>query len=72
MPEVAGAGALLVEPTDVAQISAAMTRVYLDLDLRQQLRQQGHDNSRRFSWDKSAEKVMQVLETCATAKALQP
>jgi glycosyltransferase involved in cell wall biosynthesis len=72
MPEVAGDGALLVDPLAVDEISAAMIRVYLDLDLRQQLRQRGQDNSRRFSWDRSAAQVMRVLETCATAKAATP
>ena len=53
----------------VEQISAAMIRVYLELDLRQQLQQRGQANCRRFSWDRSAARVMLVLETCATPKA---
>lgn len=69
LPEVAGDGALLVDPLDMDQISAAMIRVYLELELRQQLSQRGRDNSRRFSWDRSAAQVWRVLETCATAKA---
>jgi glycosyltransferase involved in cell wall biosynthesis len=69
MPEVAGEGALLVDPLAVADISAAMIRVYLDLEVRQQLRQRGQDNLRRFSWDQSASQLLRVLETCATAKA---
>jgi glycosyltransferase involved in cell wall biosynthesis len=72
MPEVAGDGALLVDPMAVDEICEAMIRVYLDLDLRQQLRQRGRQNSRRFSWDRSAGQVMRVLETCATAKAPTP
>jgi glycosyltransferase involved in cell wall biosynthesis len=69
LPEVAGAGALLVDPLAVADISAAMIQVYLDLDLRQQLRRQGRENGRRFSWDRSASQVLRVLESCATANA---
>jgi glycosyltransferase involved in cell wall biosynthesis len=72
LPEVAGDGALLVDPSDAAAISAAMIRVYLDLELRQQLRQRGQDNSLRFSWDRSAAQVMQVLLACATTKYPQP
>lgn len=72
MPEVAGDGALLVDPLDVEQISAAMVRVYLELELRRQLQQRGRDNCRRFSWDRSAAQVMRVLESCATAKVPGP
>ena len=72
LPEVAGDGALLVDPFDPADISAAMIRVYLDLELRQQLRQQGLANIRRFSWDRSAGQVMRILEACVTAKTPQP
>jgi glycosyltransferase involved in cell wall biosynthesis len=69
MPEVAGEGALLVDPLAVEEICAAMVRVYLDLEVRQQLRQRGQENLRRFSWDRSAAQVMRILETYATPKA---
>lgn len=72
MPETAGDGALLVDPFDVGQIADAMIRVYLDLDVRQQLRERGSRNVRRFSWDRSAGQVMRILEACATGKASQP
>jgi glycosyltransferase involved in cell wall biosynthesis len=72
MAEVARDSALLVDPLSVGEISEAMIRVYLDLDTRQQLRQKGLENGQRFSWDRSADQVMRVLEACATSKAPTP
>lgn len=68
LPEVAGDGALLVDPQDPEAISAAMAQVYHDLDLRRVLQQQGRENLQRFSWDRSADQVMRVLEACVTAQ----
>ena len=72
LPEVAGAGALLVDPQAPQEIADALTQVYLDLDVRQQLRQQGLENSRRFSWDHSAAQVMRLLEAYAPVKPALP
>jgi glycosyltransferase involved in cell wall biosynthesis len=62
MPEVAGQGALLVDPFSVEQIAAAMARVYHHLEVRAQLVAQGKVNATRFSWEQSSARVMQVLE----------
>ena len=62
MPEVAGDGAVLVPPFDVAEIAGAMIQVYLDLNLRAKLMQKGFENTKRFSWEDNAAKVMQTLE----------
>lgn len=62
MPEVAGEGALLVSPFLVEEITDALFNVYHNLELRTRLVQQGYLNAQRFSWDKSAEKVMRVIE----------
>lgn len=61
LPEVAGAGALLADPHDVAELAAALGRLDTDATLRQQLLRQGHTNVARFSWDTTAARVWQAL-----------
>lgn len=48
MPEVAGTGALLVDPEDVAAIRAAVLRLRDDADLRESLIEQGFRNIARY------------------------
>jgi glycosyltransferase involved in cell wall biosynthesis len=62
LPEVAGRGALLVDPTDVDAIASAMARVQSAGALRRALIAAGYSNVRRFSWESCARSVLQVLE----------
>jgi glycosyltransferase involved in cell wall biosynthesis len=54
IPEVVGDAALLVEPTDVAELSAAMTRLLTDEDARREYIARGRDRVRAFSWEDTA------------------
>lgn len=54
MPEAAGEGALLVDPTDVAAIRDAVLRIIADADLRTGLVQSGFRNLERFAPEKIA------------------
>ena len=65
LPEVAGDAALLVDPTDVDAIAAAMLRLSQDEALRQQLIEAGYANVKRFSWEKAARETLAVLEKAA-------
>jgi len=62
LPEVAGGAALLVDPTSEEAIASALEQVINSAALRDQLRQRGFDNIRRFSWDESAQKLQATLE----------
>jgi glycosyltransferase involved in cell wall biosynthesis len=62
MPEVAGGGAILVNPFVAEEITDALIKVYHELEVRARLVEEGYRNAQRFSWDSSCEKVMQVLE----------
>jgi glycosyltransferase involved in cell wall biosynthesis len=62
LPEVAGDGALLVDPKDTAAIAAAMLRIVTDRPLRQALIERGFVNARRFSWAACARSVLSVIE----------
>lgn len=65
LPEVAGRGALLVDPLDTAALAEAMRRVVEDEELRMQLIEEGRVNLPRFSWDSAAAKVLKILEQIA-------
>jgi glycosyltransferase involved in cell wall biosynthesis len=70
LPEVAGKGALLVDPTNVDAIADAMLRLSQDETLRQQLVAAGYANLQRFSWEKAARQTLAVL--CEAANAPSP
>ncbi|MGE5619665.1 MAG: glycosyltransferase family 4 protein [Sphingomonadaceae bacterium] len=60
LPEVVGDAALLVDPTSVEAIAEAMTRLVNDATLRENLRGRGFERVRRFSWEASALKTLEV------------
>ncbi len=62
LPEVAGDGALLVDPHDTAAITAAMGQVTRDNELRRTLIERGATNLRRFSWTTSAQDLLRIVE----------
>ena len=62
LPEVAGDAALLVDPEDVDEIAQAMLRLSRDEKLRAELVAKGHENVKRFSWEKAARETLAVLK----------
>ena len=67
LPEVVGDAALLVEPTDVGAIAAAMERLFTDDVLGKKLRERGLSRARLFSWDRTGRAVQAVLREVAPA-----
>lgn len=61
MPEVAGAGAVLVNPDNIEEIAAAMYKIISDEDSKNNLIRKGYQNVDRFSWQKCAQKTLQVI-----------
>jgi glycosyltransferase involved in cell wall biosynthesis len=61
MPEVAGEGAVLVEPKNIEEICEAMYKVINDKELRNDLIDKGYENIKKFSWQKCAEATLKVL-----------
>lgn len=62
IPEVAGDGALLVDPYSVDEIAGAMTKIIEDEALRNELIQQGYEQLKKFSWEKCAKEHLDVYE----------
>ena len=65
LPELAGDAALLVEPTDVDAIAAALHRVLQEDDLRRKLVAAGFDQARKFTWEKAAEQLLEMYTSFA-------
>ena len=62
LPEVAGDAAWLVDPLDVEAIADGLHRLLVDRALREALIARGYANVRRFSWERAARQVLEVLE----------
>ena len=62
LEEVAGDGALLVDPMDEVSIAEALTRVLSDAELRHRLGQAGLARSRQFSFKNAASQTIGVYE----------
>src|SRR6201984_668396 len=60
LPEVVGNAAVLVNPENVFEIMHALHRVLLDQPLREKLKQRGYEQSKRFSWDSSAKRILRA------------
>jgi len=62
MPEVAGEAAILVDPMNVSEIASAIGSIIRDKTLRQQLRDRGLEQVRKFSWKKTGLLTAEVLK----------
>lgn len=64
MPEVAGDAALLVDPSDPADIANKMHLLYKDENLRRTLVSNARQQIKKFSWDASARKLWDSIMKC--------
>jgi len=60
LPEAAGDAALFFDPLDTDAIAGALERVLRDEALRAKLIAKGFENLRRFSWESSAAKILEI------------
>jgi glycosyltransferase involved in cell wall biosynthesis len=67
MPEVAGSGALLVNPHDPTDIAENIVRLLEDKALQLDLKNKGLARSRNFSWRNNAEATLKLYENVAGA-----
>lgn len=63
IPEVVGDSALLINPESVEEMANAMIKVIKDEELCTKLRSNGFNQSKKFSWEESAEKILEVIRT---------
>lgn len=62
LPEIAGNAALLVDPFEVKDIASKMNTLIEDNILQQKLSIDGLKNAQRFSWDKTANALWNVIK----------
>src|SRR3989338_9253751 len=62
MPEVAGKGAVFVDPYSVDDIVIGLRKME-DRRLRMEMIKKGFENIKRFSWEKAARETLAVLES---------
>lgn len=67
LSEVVGDAALLVDPSDVTGLAAAMVRILQDQTLREDLRERGFKQARQFSWEETARLTVQVYESAGAS-----
>ena len=63
MLEVAGSAAILIDPYDVKDISRAMQRVLTEKFDGQLAKNSAHTNALRYSWNRSAKDLLDLIET---------
>ena len=63
LPEIAGEGALLIDPHDVRLVAASIANVISDKKMRGYMVKKGYENLKRFSWEKSAKETLDILLT---------
>jgi glycosyltransferase involved in cell wall biosynthesis len=62
LPEVAGEGAILVDPEDENAIRTGLLHLLGDEGLRKDCVEKGYRNLKRFSWEQTASTVLKVIE----------
>lgn len=67
--EIVKAPEAMFDPLDKPAFASLITEALTDEDFRNQLRQNGAEQARRFSWDMTAETALQAMESVAASKA---
>ena len=62
LPEVAGDAAILINPYNPGEITAAMQAIINDSELRKQLSEKGLKRANQFSWEKTGLATVEVLK----------
>ena len=62
LPELIGDAGLLADPSDAADIAAAMSHLSQNPNLRREMIDRGYERAKRFTWERAAQDVMRVFE----------
>ena len=63
LPEVVGEAALLVDPYNIQEIAAAINQLLIDEKLRQNLISKGYEQVKKYSWENSAQKMLEAFKS---------
>jgi glycosyltransferase involved in cell wall biosynthesis len=62
LPEIAGKGALLLDPLDSDGIAAGIRRITNDRPLRNKLIKAGFENVKSYTWERAAKQALRTVE----------
>ncbi len=62
LPEVCADASLYVQPQKIESIEKAITKLLKDNELRKALIQKGFENVKRFSWEKSTDRLTEIIK----------
>jgi glycosyltransferase involved in cell wall biosynthesis len=71
MPEVAGNGAMIIDPYKPEEICEAMVQIISQPEMRQDLVEKGFANAAKFSWRAMAESVLSVYREVSLKKSMK-
>jgi glycosyltransferase involved in cell wall biosynthesis len=60
-PEVAGQGAVIINPISTEDIANGILKILEDQKYRQRLIQKGYENESNFSWKRAAKELLQII-----------
>jgi len=60
--EIAAGASLLVDPTDIDDISQALAKIITDAELRKELSEKGLAHVKQFTWDNTVRKIEEVVK----------
>jgi glycosyltransferase involved in cell wall biosynthesis len=63
LPEIAGDAACFINPIDTDEIASAMMKFATDENLRQDYRQKGLEQARKFDWEKCARETLELYNS---------
>ncbi|MEA5535462.1 glycosyltransferase family 1 protein [Crocosphaera sp. XPORK-15E] len=66
LPEVAGDAALLINPYNVQEITAAMEQITTDENLRSQLKILGLQQAKKFTWQNTGQQTLGIVQDFLT------
>ncbi len=61
LPEVGGEGAVYVDPKDAESIAGGIWKLLSDADVRDDIMMKGSENAKKFSWEKCAVSIAEIL-----------
>jgi glycosyltransferase involved in cell wall biosynthesis len=65
LPEAAGSAALMVEATDSTELAETIAKILSDADQRRRMIAAGYDQAHRFTWQRSAQALLEAYERAA-------
>lgn len=68
LPEVAGDGAVLVDPDDVEGMCQSIQRLMQDTEFKKEIVKKGHERARMFSHENAAKQTLDVYQSVCAAR----